>query len=167
MGTEHSAFKELYDRYANDVYRFAFWLCGDVDTAKDITAETFARCWTNSKEIRMESVKAYLFTIARNVHLQERRRHKHSAPLDHEPMDPSAQAGQMLEARSDLEYALSALRELDEVERSVLLMRAYDELSYADIARATGLTITAVKVKAFRARAKLSAMLSPKRNKRP
>jgi len=43
----------------------------------------------------------------------------------------------------------------------VLLLRAEEELSYEDIAAVTGLSVTAAKVKVFRARAKLVALLKP------
>jgi Sigma-70 region 2 len=67
MDARQTTFHELYSRYAEDVYRFALWLTGNPDDAKDITSETFVRAWTAPEEPRMETVKAYLFTIARNL----------------------------------------------------------------------------------------------------
>jgi RNA polymerase sigma-70 factor, ECF subfamily len=63
MDARQTTFHELYSRYAADVYRFAHWLTGNPDDAKDITSETFVRAWTAPEEPRMETVKAYLFTI--------------------------------------------------------------------------------------------------------
>ena len=62
------------------------------------------------------------------------------------------------------EYArtIEAMNALPEIDRTVLLLRAEEDLSYQDIAAATGLSIAAVKVKVFRARAKLAALLKPK-----
>ena len=81
MGTDPTSFTTLYQRYAQDVFRFAFWLSGDADDARDITAETFVRVWTSERPIRDLSVKAYLFTIARRLYLQHRRRTSRSSPL--------------------------------------------------------------------------------------
>jgi RNA polymerase sigma factor (sigma-70 family) len=53
---------------------------------------------------------------------------------------------------------LKALATLPELDRTVLIMRAKEELSHEEIAAATGLSIAAVKVRLFRARAKLSAL---------
>ena len=39
-------FRELYERYYTDVYRFALFLTGDVARAEDLTADTFVRAWT-------------------------------------------------------------------------------------------------------------------------
>jgi RNA polymerase sigma factor (sigma-70 family) len=47
---------------------------------------------------------------------------------------------------------------LPELDRTILIMRAKEELSHEEIAAATGLSIAAVKVRLFRARAKLSAL---------
>lgn len=69
MNQDTVSFHQLYNQYAKDVYRFSFWLTGDADEAKDVTSETFVRVWTSTREIRVESVKAYLFTIARNLFL--------------------------------------------------------------------------------------------------
>jgi len=60
-------FKELYTRYAGDIYRFAMFLRGDA--AEDITAETFARALTGKAPLVSATVKGYLLTIARNLHL--------------------------------------------------------------------------------------------------
>src|SRR5215831_1092187 len=61
-------FHGLYERYANHVHRFALFLCDDPALADDITSETFVRAWTSPGPIREETVKAYLFTIARNLY---------------------------------------------------------------------------------------------------
>ena len=67
-------FSALYERYASDVHRFAFWLSGNATDAEDLTAETFARAWVIRDRIMVKTVKAYLLTITRNTHLKWRRR---------------------------------------------------------------------------------------------
>ncbi|MHC4560444.1 MAG: RNA polymerase sigma factor [Planctomycetota bacterium] len=62
-------FKDLYETYAPDVYRFTLWLAGDSFEAEDNTSETFIRAWVRISSIRTETLKAYLFTIARNLYL--------------------------------------------------------------------------------------------------
>lgn len=59
MDTKVTIFHDIYRRYAPDVNRFAYWLCGNADEAKDLTAETFIRLWTAKGDLRMETVKAY------------------------------------------------------------------------------------------------------------
>ena len=79
-------FHDLYVRYAGDVHRFATYLSGDPALADDITSETFLRAWTSSSPIRESTIKAYLFTIARNLYFAESRRSaRHQALADTEP----------------------------------------------------------------------------------
>jgi len=61
-------FRDLYERYYRDVFRFALFLTGDVARAEDLTADTFVRAWTARDRIRQETVRAYLLTIARNLY---------------------------------------------------------------------------------------------------
>ncbi len=149
-------FNELYRKYADDVHRFAFWLCGDADTADDITMETFERVWLSDAEIRVETVKAYLLKIARNRFLQHRRSQNKKAPLSETIVDGAVLPDKNLELQLDVQLVLEAMQRLPEIDRTVLLLRAEEGLPYEEIARLTGLGISNVKVKVFRARAKLS-----------
>jgi len=160
MNQNAISFRQIYDKYAKDVYRFSYWLSGDVAEAKDMTSEAFVRAWTATSEIRHESVKAYLFAIARNQYLQNKRNKKKFTAIDEAMQDTSFQPDKAAEVRSDLEETLKAMQTLPEIDRTVLIMRAQDELSYEEIARSTGLSVSAVKVKVFRARAKLNFLMS-------
>ncbi len=161
MGTRPTTFHELYGRYADDVYRFAYWLTGNPHDARDITSETFVRAWTAPEEPRMETVKAYLFTIARNLHRKQWRRQSRFEGLDESMPDLAAQPDEAAVNQDEFRRTLEAVHALPEIDRTVLLLRAEQELSYQDIAAATGLSVAAAKVKVFRARAKLAALLHP------
>jgi RNA polymerase sigma-70 factor, ECF subfamily len=153
-------FNQLYHTYAKDVRRFAFWLCGDTDEANDITLETFERAWLADSEIRTETVKAYLFTIARNRFLVKQQRHKRHTSLNDAMPDTAISLETKTELQSELQLTLKAMQQLPEIDRAVLILRAEEGLSYEEIARTTGLTVAAAKVKVFRARAKLVSLLS-------
>ena len=157
-----TTFHELYQRYAEDVYRFAHWLTGNPEDARDITSETFVRAWTAPEQLKMASVKAYLFAIARNLHNKQWRRQSRQVALDealHDRPDPAASPAQAAVNQEELGRALEAMQKLPELDRTVLLLRAQGELSYEEIAATTGLSKVAAKVRVFRARAKLAALL--------
>ncbi len=158
MEQDNTIFETLYSRYSADVYRFAYWLCGDQDDAKDITSETFIRVWTSNSEMRQETVKAYLFTIARNLHLQRRRRNSIFSPVTEDIPETSNTPLNQTENRSELEQTLKVLDGMPEIDRTVMIMKAREELSYQEIAQLTGLTISAIKVKIFRVRQKLASL---------
>ncbi len=63
-------FDSLYREFAPRVYRFVLGLSGDPAVAEDVTAETFVRVWATRDRVRHETVRAFLFTIARNLWLQ-------------------------------------------------------------------------------------------------
>ena len=159
VSTRSTTFHELYSRHADDVYRFAHWLSGNPDDARDITSETFVRVWTAPEEPRMESVKAYLFAIARNLHRKQWRKASRLEALDEGMPDAAATPDEAAEKQDEFRRTLAAVQALPEIDRPVLLMRAEEELSYEDIAAATGLSVTAAKVRVFRARAKLATLL--------
>ena len=71
-------FRDLYERYYRDIFRFALFLTGDVARAEDLSADTFVRAWTARDRIRQDTVRAYLLTITRNLfrdHLRAARPH--------------------------------------------------------------------------------------------
>lgn len=151
------SFQDLYQSYASDVYRFSFWLAGDGLEAEDITSETFIRAWTGKRPIRTETLKAYLFTIARNVFLQQRRRGKRQVALEDVYPDPSPGPASLLESRLELGRVRRVLRTLPEIDRAAFALRVQHELPYAEIARTLELSETAARVKVHRIRKKLLA----------
>ena len=150
-------FKDLYSRYAHDVYRFAFWLSGSSEEAKDITSETFVRAGMNLSSIRMETLKGYLLKIARNVYLGQLRKQRKHIELDETHPDPSPGPEKSAEVRSELARIQTFLRTLPEIDRSAFVIRIKYELPYAEIARILQISETAARVKVHRVRKKLIA----------
>ena len=151
-----TGFSALYKKYAPDVYHFALYLSGERGEAEDITSETFVRAWVSSEPIRMATVKGYLFTIARNLFLQGLRKKSRHVALDEELRDPQASPYKQAEQKAELLAVLAGLQKLPEIDRAALLMRAFDEMPYEEIARALGISLAAVKVKIHRARLALA-----------
>jgi RNA polymerase sigma-70 factor (ECF subfamily) len=150
-------FQELYESHAADVYRFAYWLAGNGFEAEDITSETFIRAWTSNSPIRTETLKAYLFTIARNVYLEHQRKRKRQVALNDVYPDPAPGPEKVVKSRLQIESVQSVLQTLSEIDRAAFLLRVQHELPYAEIARVLSLSLAAAKVKVHRVRKKLLA----------
>lgn len=148
----------LYRAHARDLYRFALFLSGRHDQAEDLVSETFIRLWNARSRVDLATVRGYLFTIARNLYLQQQRQRRHGADLDEEVADPEPGPDRHAGGRDELRAVLAALQRLPEVDRAALLMRANDELSYAEIAAALGITEVTARVKVHRARLALAEM---------
>jgi len=145
----------LYKRYAPDVRRFVLFLCGDPLIADEITSDTFMSAWLARERIRQPTVKSYLFAIARNLYLDLRRRQERHAELDENMTDKRIDAQMHMEQSAEVRAVLAALRQLPEMDRTALLMRALDEMPYEEIAETLGIPVVTAKLKVYRARLKL------------
>ena len=146
-------FDSLYKKYAADVFRFALYLSGNRADAEDIASETFVRVWASQERFEVETVKGYLFTIARNLFLQGIRHLSRQSPLLDNTPDPFPGADQHLEKKTEFAAVLAAMQGLPSVDRAALIMRTLDELPYREIARVLDISETSAKVKVHRARA--------------
>jgi RNA polymerase sigma-70 factor (ECF subfamily) len=151
-------FSALYRKYAPDVFRFAMYLSGNRSEAEDITSETFVRAWTAPEPIAMATVKGYLLTIARNLFLHDLRKKSRAVPFDENIRDPHP--GPEAEAETKAEYSavMARLQQLPEIDRTALLMHAFEGMPYGEIARALGISLPAVKMKIHRSRLTLSRL---------
>ena len=152
MDGDFISFHDLYERYARDVHRFAYYLTGNAADAEDITAETFSRVWTVGGAVRVATVKSYLIKIARNYFLETRRKRRRETALDPSFDLAVSPSEQLFETRD-------AIDRLPEADRELILLRAGAGLSYEEIAASMNLTVTAVRVRIHRARTRLADIL--------
>jgi RNA polymerase sigma-70 factor (ECF subfamily) len=152
-------FHDLYQKYAQDVYRFAYWLCGNQQDAEDITSETFVRALTVSEQIKAETVKGYLLTIAKNLAYKKNKRDQRVVPMDSEAASSLVGPAKSVETSASLQHAMRFIQTLDPTDRAALVMRLQDELSYEEIARILNISLAATKIKIHRSRLKLSEFM--------
>jgi RNA polymerase sigma-70 factor (ECF subfamily) len=149
-------FNQLYDSYAKDIFRFAFWLSGNQKWAEDITSETIIRAWTHFRPIRTETLKAYLFTIARNYYLNQLRKEDRLVELDEEFLDPAHAPETLIEQLDEIQQARTFLLSLPECDRAAFIMRVQHNTPYIEIARVLQISEAAARVKVHRTRKKLT-----------
>lgn len=153
--------KERFERvvraYANDLFRYLYWLCRDRALAEDLVQETFARAWSAWANRRDDaSEKAWLFTIARNEHarLHERRPLEIDFEADLETVIANAPRDPGLAI--DLRKAFASL---PETYREPLLLQVLGGFSSAQIAQTLSATEEAVNMRLSRARKALRVLL--------
>jgi len=150
-------FEQLYTTYFPDVYRFAVWLTHDTTQAEDVASETFIRAWARRDRLRTETLKGYLFAIARNLFIKHRDRSNKDEELPEELTDGSPDPHRTAAARMDLDRVTRALSQMPSSDRLALVLRTEHSLPYEEIARILEISVGAARVKVHRARRRLLA----------
>ncbi len=138
--------------------RYARALVGDRARADDLVQDTLERAWNKFHLWRPGSdLRAWLFTVMHNVHVNQVRASRDHAVLDDESpeMAVAGVQGASLEMR-DLERALALL---PMEQREVVLLIALEDMSYAEVAGALEIPIGTVMSRLSRAREKLRALM--------
>jgi len=138
--------------------RYARALVGDRATADDLVQDTLERAWAKLHLYRRGTdLRAWLFTVMHNVHVNRVRASRATDPLDDEMPELAQRApqGDALLVR-DLDRAIARL---PAEQRAVLLLVTLEEMSYEQVARTLGIPIGTVMSRLSRAREKLRAMM--------
>lgn len=149
-------FREIYEQYAQDVYRYVYWMSGNTAVSEDITSETFARAWAGRDRIRTETVRAYLITIARNLYLKQQDKAKRETEIDYtlESLLPTPERS--VENKLMLENIMRHLNTQSEIDRSAFMLRTVYDMPYAEIGRVLNISVSNAKVKIHRVRLKIA-----------
>lgn len=150
-------FQEMYEAYAEEIFRFAFWLAGDQMVAEDITSETLIRAWVRSGAIRTQTLKAYLLQIARNLFLERQRKGQNQIFLNPDFPDSISDPERLVQTRLELMSVETILQKLPEIDRSAFILRVKHALPYVEIARVLSISVTNARVKVHRVRKQLLA----------
>jgi RNA polymerase sigma-70 factor, ECF subfamily len=156
-------FKDFYNRERQRFLAYLIRRGGDYHLACDILQESFARLYEKYAERFSPQL---LYTIGRNLLLDELRRRKHP-PVDQECTDLrfDSQEHEML-VHESYGQVLAAMRQLTDDERDLLALVVSRELPYREIAEITGISVVNVKVKIHRARQKLRKILGADNHER-
>ncbi len=159
------AFVSIYNRYKTPVYAFCVKMLGDREQARDVMQETFLRVYENRDRLSsISSLKAWIFTIARNQCLNQIRKARWQVPLENEREPVAARSETPISRLEKSERIALVTRYLDELKteyREVIILREYQNMSYEEIAAVTRSTLSAVKSRLFKARRKLASLIEP------
>lgn len=152
-------FEALTRAHAADLYRFAWWLCGQEALAQDLVQETMLRAWKNLDSLReAAAAKPWLLTILRREHarLYERKR-LDLVELDERVPENAAWADPERQGRTA--EIRRAMWKLPKKYREPLLLQTLGGFSCEEIAAELGEKPGAVMTQLFRARQQLKALL--------
>ena len=171
---DRAAFAELVEKYKQPLFNFVFRTLRDETETEDVAQNTFLQVWkARARYQRTAKFSTWLFTIARNLCLNEiRRRSRHRAEsIEETHAEHEDQPRQQYEDKAHIaapekllhgELAAKieeALAELPENQRTAILLCRQDELSYEEIAEVLDCSLSATKSLIHRGRETLKEKL--------
>jgi RNA polymerase sigma-70 factor, ECF subfamily len=152
------------------LYGYAMTLTRNHAQAEDLVQETYVRAIPAMGRLRAHSnMKGWLFTILRNIWLNELRKWRNGpqlvetdlASVADSVVGPSRNSHDVYVSKIETEQVRAAIQELSVEFREIILLREYEELTYQEIANILKCPIGTVMSRLGRARAKLRLLLSP------
>jgi RNA polymerase sigma factor (sigma-70 family) len=162
---DREAFGELVMSHHAAVYTMVFRMTGDLSFAEDATQQAFIQAWLHLPSYRpRSSLRAWLNRIAINACLDALRREKR-VDLDNDMIlatrDPRPGPEHALIEKQRAHTVQKALLALNETNRSVLVLREYNGMSYQEIAATLDIPLGTVMSRLNTARTQLRAILQP------
>jgi RNA polymerase sigma-70 factor (ECF subfamily) len=169
---ESEAFGELYERYANSVYRFLYARLDNRLDAEDFSEEVFVRAWNSLANYHERGIPflAFLLIIARNVLIDHYRRNGRSpqhVPIDDLQLsDATPDPGEVTSLNLKHQELRQALELLRDDYQEVLVLRFLNDLSPMETAQVMKRSTGAVRVLQHRAIAALRKTLEERYDQR-
>jgi RNA polymerase sigma factor (sigma-70 family) len=157
-GHEH-AFEVLFDRYHSRLLAFCRHMLRSTEDAEDVLQEVFVKAHAAMlADERPINARPWLYRIARNRCLNHLRRPVADGvdTMDVLPSENGVTTADRVQKREDFRALVEDVSELPETQRTALLLRELDALSYEEIATAMDTTVPAVKSLLVRARMSLA-----------
>jgi RNA polymerase sigma-70 factor (ECF subfamily) len=156
------AFDELVRETHRPLYSLILRLVGNPEDAADVLQETYVRSWRNLRRFRGDSdLGTWLHKVATNAALTHlRKRSRAPVPVADEALDRGIEDPGGAEQRGDADLIERALARLSPEQRMAVVLKDMYGWSMEDIAKTVGMTEGAIKLRVFRARRRLAAMLA-------
>ncbi|MFP4029497.1 MAG: RNA polymerase sigma factor [Candidatus Brocadiia bacterium] len=160
-GQRRRAFCELYERHAGALRNYLLRLTGAVQTAEDLTQETFLRALEGLESFTgRSSFKTWLFTIGTNLVRDHFRRKKPMGSLADDLTSSHPDPAEKAETDDDVRRLRSAVADLPESQRFPLVLVRFEGMKYREAAEALGITLAAVRMRIHRAHLALTEALT-------
>lgn len=144
---EQINYEQLFNTHSKTLYNFVYYKCGDKQQAEDIVQDAFIKLWNNCSKVVFEKAKSYLYTVARNLFLNEVAHQK--IVLQHRAIPKSDSTNEspefILEEQEFMKKLKDAIASLPEKQREVFLLSRIDKKKYAEISEIVGISVKAVE----------------------
>jgi RNA polymerase sigma-70 factor (ECF subfamily) len=141
--------RELYRRYAPELFGFATSALGDRELAEEVVQDVFAQLWRHAEDYdqRRASVRTWLYAIARNRIIDAHRRAaaRPKRAEDEDSLETAAEIDAALDHAVLRWQVTTALARLSPAHREVIRLAHYGGLTMREIAERTGVPLGTVK----------------------
>ncbi|MGC4034043.1 MAG: sigma-70 family RNA polymerase sigma factor [Tepidisphaeraceae bacterium] len=169
---DQQAFALLYERYSGGVLSFLYRMLGNVEDVEAIGQEVFLRAFRFAPTYKYpQKFSTWLFTIARNLAINNARRKKRSpvrnltelkienADQTGDPDTVARNATDDVQQREEIARMLRAMDELPPDQKEVIMLGVFQDLSYAEMEQITGAKAVTLRSRMFHGLKKLGRML--------
>lgn len=155
---DNEAFGHIYKKYFQKVYRYCRINLKNEELAKDICQESFVKAYKKLKSFSTDgqwSFQSFVFTIARNLIIDNSRLKKSEKIENYEDLESTENLYENFERSENNRKIRNVLSKLDEVDRQIIVLRYFEELSSQEVAKILGIKDGALRVRTFRATQKM------------
>ena len=142
-------YNQAVELYSNQLYRFLLKSLKDREQAKDLVQESYEKLWISIGSVPLEKAKSFLFMVGYRKMIDLIRRDRFVQMEEGERHEPIFFEKEYNNLKEILD---NALEKLSPIQKSLVILRDYEEYSYKEIAEITALSEAQVKVYLFRAR---------------
>jgi RNA polymerase sigma-70 factor (ECF subfamily) len=147
MTEEKPSIREIFDSEESALLRFAYGICGQRETAEDIVQEAFLRLHEHWDEV--QNPLAWLYRSIRNLALNHIRDHRKESPMQdgEEWQSESPMASEVLGKMEAVGVLRMLMADMHDEDRNIIDLKYHRQMSYEDISKRTGLTVSNVGYK--------------------
>ena len=169
---DRQAFSIVYERYSSAVLSYLYRMLGNVEDVESIGQEVFLRAFRFAPTYRYpEKLSTWLFTITRNLAINNARRRKRSpvrnvtelnlegVEVTGDPYQVATQATDNVEKQEEIARILTALEDLPTDQKEVIVLGVFQDLSYAQMEEITGTKAVTLRSRMFHGLRKLAKMI--------
>lgn len=141
-------FRKIFDENYNYIRNFIYYLSGDTEITNDLTQDVFLLLWEDRNKIRQETIRPFLFTVAKNLYLKHYRKKKISFNFTNSLITTGYEneSPEFILEMKEFDGKLQASIALVPVKtRAIFLMNRMDRMSYNEIAVSLKISTKAVE----------------------
>jgi RNA polymerase sigma-70 factor (ECF subfamily) len=173
---DRKAFEVIVSRFQRPIFSFIYNFFHDPALCEDLTQETFLRAYRFIKSFRTsEKLSTWLFSIARNLCIDELRRQQKGATVPLDAVDPESLVSDGPARDNPISASIQiqegeilrrAVARLPEKYRACIVLFYFNELSYEEISRVMELSLSNTKILLFRGKKMLSELYRAESDKK-